>query len=177
MVDFLPALPTPVLSLTAGENSIDLSWTESEGATAYEVYRYSSDEGAENSKLIYSTEAATGTAYTDTDVTPEVPYYYYVIACAYADGQEVNSSNPSQTVWAMASAGHTGDYVYEDEAAEITITESPQGTIFRETAVLAGTVDRAGRNQSVCKRRNGFGAGGKCRRKLPFQSDSGGRQK
>ena len=44
----------------------------------------------------------------------------------------------------MASAGHTGDYVYEDEAAEITITESPQGTIFRETAVLAGTVDRAG---------------------------------
>ncbi len=144
VVDFLPALPTPVLSLTAGENSIDLSWTESEGATAYEVYRYSSDEGAENSKLIYSTEAATGTAYTDTDVTPEVPYYYYVIACAYADGQEVNSSNPSRTVWAMASAGHTGDYVYEDEAAEITITESPQGTIFRETAVLAGTVDRAG---------------------------------
>ena len=119
-----------MLSLTAGENSIDLSWTDSEGATAYEVYRYSSDEGAENSKLIYSTEAATGTAYTDTDVTPEVPYYYYVIACAYADGQEVNSSNPSRTVWAMASAGHTGDYVYEDEAAEITITESPQGTIF-----------------------------------------------
>ena len=37
IVDFLPALPTPVLSLTAGENSIDLSWTDSEGATAYEV--------------------------------------------------------------------------------------------------------------------------------------------
>ena len=26
-----------------------------------------------NSKLIYSTEAANGTAYTDTDVTQEVP--------------------------------------------------------------------------------------------------------
>ena len=144
IVDFLPALPTPALSLTAGENSIELSWTESEGATAYEVYRYSSDEGPENSKLIYSTETAAGTVYTDTETAPEVPYYYYVIAWEYLDGRPVNSSNPSQTVWAMASAGHTGDYVYEDEAAVITVSERPDGTIFRESAVLAGTVDRAG---------------------------------
>lgn len=143
-IDFLPALPTPVVAAAAEADSVRLSWTESEGATAYEVYRYSSDEGEDNAKMVFETTDAAVTSYTDINVTPEVPYYYFVTARQYADEVEVNSSNPSETVWAMASAGHTGDYVYEDEAAVINVTVCPDSTIFRETFSLGGTVDRAG---------------------------------
>lgn len=113
VADYLPALPTPVVTLNAGTDAIDISWTESEGATAYEVYRYSSDEGAENPKLVFMTYSASTTSWQDTEVEQEVPYYYFVVAYQYEErpivgNVEVNSSNPSEPVWAMASAGHTG---------------------------------------------------------------------
>lgn len=181
-LNFLPALPTPVVALTAHENSIDVSWTASKEATEYKIYRYSSDEGAENAKVVYiadstgaevvegSTSGETNSladttfSWIDNTVEQEVPYYYYVIAYQYGaaggegteggtgteegtgtDGaEELNSSNPSETVWAMASAGHTGDYVYEDEAAGITLTRCPDETIFQSNISIGGTVDRAG---------------------------------
>ena len=68
-----------------------------------------------------------------------MPYYYYVIAKS-AD----NSSNPSETVWTMVSAGHTGDYAHEDKAAVITITDCPPATVFQNAINISGTVDRAG---------------------------------
>lgn len=141
-LDFLPALPTPVVTLTAHENSIDVSWTTFQGATQYEIYRYSSDEGAENAKVVYTADSTDATlSWTDTDVEKEVPYYYYVIS--YQE-EPSNSSNPSEAVWAMASAGHTGDYVYEDEAAKITLTKCPDATVFQSNISIGGTVDRAG---------------------------------
>lgn len=171
--DFLPALTTPVVTLTGNDTSIDVSWTASEGATEYEIYRYSSDEGADKAQVVYTADstgaavvegntsgaadsaADTGTdaafVWTDTTVKQEVPYYYYVIAYQYGDGSTgtdgrtlINSSNPSETVWAMASAGHTGAYVYEDEAAKITLTECPDETVFQNNISIGGTVDRAG---------------------------------
>lgn len=148
--DFLPALPTPVLKTTAAAASIDLSWEAVDGATSYDIYRYSSDEGAENAAVLTTVQAAQSTggklSYTDTDVTPEVPYYYYVIAYQYEAGSEnpVNSSNPSATVWALPTAGHTGDYVYEDEAAVITIDYKSPDTVYAEKVFINGTIDRAG---------------------------------
>lgn len=171
--NFLPALTTPVVTLTANAASIDVSWTASEEATEYKIYRYSSDEGADEAEVVYTADstgaavvegntsgaadsaADTGTdaafVWTDTTVKQEVPYYYYVIAYQYGDGSTgtdgrtlINSSNPSETVWAMASAGHTGAYVYEDEAAKITLTECPDETVFQNNISIGGTVDRAG---------------------------------
>ena len=149
VADYLPALPTPVVTLNAGTDAIDISWTESEGATAYEVYRYSSDEGAENPKLVFMTYSASTTSWQDAEVEQEVPYYYFVVAYQYEErpivgNVEVNSSNPSEPVWAMASAGHTGDYVYEGIAAAITLTDCPNETVSQSTITLGGTVDRAG---------------------------------
>ena len=136
-IDYLAALSTPVLTAAAdGTSSIQLSWTPSEGAVSYELYKYSSDQGAEGAVLLATVSE---TSYTDTAVGLEVPYYYYVIAKS-AD----NSSNPSETVWTVVSAGHTGDYAYEDEAAVITITGCPNSTIFQSAVTISGTVDRAG---------------------------------
>ena len=137
-IDFLAALPSPVLTAAAAADasSIQLTWTPVEEAVSYELYRYSSDQGAENAVLL---AAVSGTSYTDTNVELEVPYYYYVIAKS-AD----NSSNPSETVWTVVSAGHTGDYAHEDEAAVITITDCPSETVFQNAVTISGTVDRAG---------------------------------
>lgn len=136
--DFLPALENIVLTAEASANSIDLSWTAVDEATYYEIYRYSSDEGAENAKLLY-TENSGKLSYVDSEVTAEVPYYYYIIAKS-----AVNSSNPSATVWALPTAGHTGDYVYEDEAAVITIDYKSPDTVYAEKVFINGTIDRAG---------------------------------
>lgn len=136
--NFIPALPTPTLTATAAADtsSIQLAWTPSEGAVSYELYKYSSDQGAEGAVLLATVSE---TSYTDTAVELEVPYYYYVIAKSAG-----NSSNPSETVWTVVSAGHTGDYAYEDEAAVITITGCPNSTIFQSAVTISGTVDRAG---------------------------------
>lgn len=136
--DFLPALENIVLTAEASANSIDLSWTAVDEATYYEIYRYSSDEGAENAKLLY-TENSGKISYVDSEVTAEVPYYYYIIAKS-----AVNSSNPSATVWALPTAGHTGDYVYEDEAAVITIDYKSPDTVYAEKVFINGTIDRTG---------------------------------
>lgn len=137
-IDFLAALPTPTLTAAAAADasSIQLTWTPVEEAVSYELYRYSSDQGVENAAVLAT---VSGTSYTDTNVELEVPYYYYVIAKS-AD----NSSNPSETVWTMVSAGHTGDYAHEDEAAVITITDCPSATVFQNAITISGTVDRAG---------------------------------
>lgn len=78
--NFLPALPTPVVTLDAGETSIRVSWTSSAGATRYEIYRYSSDEGPDGAVLVHTINAASGAAnemeWVDENVTQEVSYYY-----------------------------------------------------------------------------------------------------
>ncbi len=137
-LNYLAALPSPVLTVAsaADASSIQLAWTPSEGAVSYELYKYSSDQGAEGAVLLATVSE---TSYTDTAVELEVPYYYYVIAKSAG-----NSSNPSETVWTVVSAGHTGDYAYEDEAAVITITGCPNSTIFQSAVTISGTVDRAG---------------------------------
>lgn len=138
VANFIPPLPTPTLTAAAAADasSIQLTWTPVEEAVSYELYRYSSDQGVENAAVLAT---VSGTSYTDTNVELEVPYYYYVIAKS-AD----NSSNPSETVWTMVSAGHTGDYAHEDKAAVITITDCPPATVFQNAINISGTVDRAG---------------------------------
>ena len=184
VTDYLPALPTPVVTLEAHESSIDVSWTRSKGATDYKIYRYSSDEGPGQAKVVYTisdpADAAGGAeslTWTDTSVTQEVPYYYYVTAHQYSTdtGQqtEVNSSNPSATVWAMASAGHTGEYVYEDASAGINLTECPDDTVTQLTVAFGGTADRAGtlsvRVNDVEQGKKTVAAGGTFRLVLPVE--------
>lgn len=130
------ALDTPVVTATADKTSIKLDWAKDSNATKYAIYRYSYDEGAGNAQLI---NVVTDNTYTDTSVVAEMPYYYYVVS-----KNTTNESSPSATVWAVATPGHTGDYVYENEATEIFITKKSYDTVFGGKATLEGIVDRAG---------------------------------
>ena len=128
----LAALAKPVVTITGNAESISLSWNAVEGASSYEIYRYSYDETAEGKQLLTT---ITTTSYADSAVELEVPYYYEVKAVSAS-----NYSPLSATVWAVPSAGHTGDYVYEDEATEIFITKKSYDTVFNGSVVLEGNV-------------------------------------
>ncbi len=132
------ALAKPEVTATAAASSVALDWQDVEQAEYYLVYRYSYDEGAEGATQIAK---VTASDYTDTAVTAEVPYYYYVKAVSDTAS---NESPFSETVWVVPTAGHTSEYVYEDEATEITLTKKSYDTVFNGEISLAGVVSEAG---------------------------------
>lgn len=134
-VEIVAALASPVVTVStvSPADKVNLSWTVSPQATSYEVYRRSSDET--KSTLIAT---VTGTSYTDTSVTAEVPYYYYVIAKS-AD----NFSNPQEEVWTLPTAGTTGEYQYDD--AVIAITKKSYDTVFSDKVTIEGIVTAPGK--------------------------------
>ena len=134
-LDVVAALKSPVVSISSTVEKVNLSWNAVSEAVQYEVYRYSYDETADNAKLIAT---VTETAYEDKSVTAEMPYYYYVIA-----NSSDNYSNPSETVWTVPTKGHTGEYVYEDESAGITITKKSYDTVYNGKITLEGVVEKA----------------------------------
>lgn len=129
------ALKSPELTLSSVSpaDKVLLSWTVSPQATSYEVYRRSADE-TKATKIA----AVTGTSYTDTAVTAEVPYYYYIIAKS-AD----NTSNPPKEVWTLPTAGASGEYTYED--AVIAITKKSYDTVFKDKVTIEGLVTAPGK--------------------------------
>ena len=134
-----PALDKPVLSTLSTSDKINVAWDKVNEADTYEVYRYSYDETSDNAKLIATVSECT---YEDSDVEAEMPYYYYVIAYSHIDGKIDNYSNPSDSVWAVPSAGHTGEYAYEDSSAGLTITRRSYNTVYDGKLTLEGVVEK-----------------------------------
>ena len=137
-ITVIAALDSPKASIASSADTVDLAWDAVDKADQYEVYRYSYDETAENaSKIATVTECA----YKDKDVTAEMPYYYYIIAYSHANGKVDNYSNPSDTLWAVPTAGHTGKYVYEDDAVKYTITKKSYDTVYNGKITIEGVVE------------------------------------
>ncbi len=134
-----PALDKPVLSILSTSDKINVAWGKVNEADTYELYRYSYDETSDNAKLIATISEC---AYEDSDVEAEMPYYYYVIAYSHIDGRIDNYSNPSDSVWAVPSAGHTGEYAYEDSSAGLTITRRSYNTVYDGKLTLEGVVEK-----------------------------------
>ena len=131
----IAALPSPAVSVANQGSSLKLTWNAVPEALRYEVWRYSFDETEAGSRMIAE---VTETSYEDTAVEQNMPYYYAVKAYS-AD----NYSNLSERVWAVAYTDRTGEYVYEDEAAGLTITRKSYDTAYQEEIVLEGIVEKA----------------------------------
>ncbi|NEW09338.1 exoglucanase [Paenibacillus sp. SYP-B3998] len=93
----VPAAPT-VLTATAGNAQVELSWIASNGATSYNVKRATTSGGP------YTTVATgiSGTSYTNTGLTNGTTYYY-VVSAANSAGESLNSAQVS----AMPQSGVT----------------------------------------------------------------------
>lgn len=140
----LGAMEKPVVEIAATASSISLKWQVINGTEYYQVYRYSFDEGEDAATCV--AERLTTNSYTDTNVEQEMPYYYQVKAVS----DSANNSSPlSDTVWQVPTAGHSGDYVYEDEATEIFISKKSYDTVFTNQVVLEGSVYGDGKLEAV----------------------------
>lgn len=68
--------PTGLTAVSNRDNEIDLAWDAVEGASGYEIYRYTEDAAKE----LLAVRNASQTSYTDTDVDGGVTYCYDVYA-------------------------------------------------------------------------------------------------
>ena len=82
----------PVVSASAGDQRVTLTWTAVTGATSYNVRR--SDDGGASYTLIQP--AVPGTSYTDNFVTNGVTYFYQVSA-SFPGGEAPDSTPVSAT--------------------------------------------------------------------------------
>jgi fibronectin type 3 domain-containing protein len=83
-----PSVPSG-LSATAGNGSVNLSWSPSSGATSYNVKRATTSGGP------YSQVGApTAAAYSDTSVSNGT-HYYYVVSALDSAGESANSAQVS----------------------------------------------------------------------------------
>ena len=85
------------LTAAAGDTQVSLTWDSASGATNYTIMRAAIQGGP------YAAIAAdvTETAYTDTDVTNGITYYYVVVA-VNDDGESTYSNEASATPAAPA---------------------------------------------------------------------------
>ena len=133
------ALEKPVVEHEIKDGKIVLTWQEVAGAEYYVVYRYSSDEGADNAVVV--AQKLTTNTYTDSNVKEDVPYYYYVKAVTETND---NESPFSEVVWDIVASERDGDYVYEEEASKIAITKKSYDTVFKNQVVIEGKVYEEG---------------------------------
>lgn len=137
ITDYQAPLAQAELTAAGSKSKVELSWNAVEGASSYDVYR---KLGSDGEAVLVKTTAEI--AFTDTDVVEEEPYYYYVVA-----KNDKNTSNPSATMQVLTSDGHTGAYVYENEATKLTVAYKSNDTVFDDNALLVLTADEAGTAQ------------------------------
>ena len=152
-INVIAALDSVVLNISSTADKVNLTWDTVNKATEYDIYRYSYDDTQDNAKKIATVNKC---EYEDSDVAAEMPYYYYAVANSYLNGVLDNWSNPSETVWTVPSAGHTSDYVYEDEAVGFTITKRSYNTVYDGKLTIEGVVEK---QANVTLKINGTEAG------------------
>lgn len=78
-------------SVSQDQTQVALSWTETPGAQGFEVFR--SNGNASNYELVQRIEQSNVLAWTDTGLSKDAEYKYYVRAYCVTDGQTVYSAN------------------------------------------------------------------------------------
>jgi dextranase len=122
----VPAVPTPPpgvpanLTAAAGNAQITLAWSNSSGATTYDLYRAIAS-GAEGSTA-YKT-GITATSYTDAGLTNGTPYFY-TVAAVNSGGVSSQSNEATATPSAGVIAGVTTDLSRYTPGTTATITVS-----------------------------------------------------
>ena len=128
------------LAATGGNSQITLDW-DNLGTATYTVYRSLTEVGGYTAV----SGVLTDSNYTDTTVTNETTYYYYVTSTA--DGSE---SGPSATVSAAAFTAITGSTLYahydatnsgsvQVTGSDVTGWNDLSGNAFNATAAGTGT--------------------------------------
>jgi hypothetical protein len=113
-----PAAPASLTATLVGANQIDLSWTDSSGATRYHIYRATTSGGP-------YTQIGTrsGNTFSDIGLISCTTYYYVVRAAKH----ETCESGNSVQVAAITAGGYSLLNVVKSGNGIGTITSSPSG--------------------------------------------------
>ncbi|RKP44493.1 hypothetical protein D7Z26_26650 [Cohnella endophytica] len=95
-----PNTPTGLQASASGTASIDLSWTASNDATGYNVYRSTTQNGTY--MLLNTTAPVTGTSYSDTGLSAGTTYYYKVTS-VNSEGESGYSTAANATTTATST--------------------------------------------------------------------------
>ena len=114
-------IPTPPTDVTASNGGytgkVHLTWTDSEGAATYEVYRNTNENPVDAEQL---TNDHPGSPFDDTTAEPGITYFYWVKACnsvgcsdfSFPDSGWWAETLPMPPVGLTASKGHYTDRVH-----------------------------------------------------------------
>jgi len=119
----IPSAPTGLYYTSVTSNSVSLSWSPSQYASGYNVYRSTNET---NFSKISSTS---NTYYTDTNLSPSMTYYYEITA--YNSSGESGYSNPITVTISQGQYGiiNGSVNVYTGQSAFISSVPVQQSTI------------------------------------------------
>ena len=124
-----PAVPQNLQAVVYGANGICLTWTESSGATQYNVYRYN---GTKQDYVYIGT--ALKAAYYDGDRAAGVTYYYKVNAVRKSDGftyvSDLSASASAKAVGVPAVPQNVKAAPYGEKGVRLTWTASSGATQY-----------------------------------------------
>jgi fibronectin type 3 domain-containing protein/sarcosine oxidase gamma subunit len=104
-----PASPTGLMA-TAGNTQVALSWSASDGATTYNLYRGTSSGGEGTSPIVTGIST---TSYTNTGLTNGTDYYYKVAAVnsygtsGYSNEANATPTSTTNTAWVTGTTTGT----------------------------------------------------------------------
>ena len=117
--------PSDVSASTDLMDKIELSWTEVEKANIYYIYRSASKEG----EYEYTGFTYAGT-YTDTDIAPQIPYWYKVHASDIETNNESEGSTPAEG---------NSDHEFSWNQPVVAVTGAAQARLAIDTAAAGLT--------------------------------------
>jgi len=129
-----PVAPAGLTATAASNSSISLAWAASAGATTYTVYRSTSATGT-----FSSIGTAGNISYSDTGLTPNTAYYYYVTATNAAGTSAASSTVTATTMVLPIPAAPTGLTATPASSSSITLawtasTNATSYTVSRSTS-------------------------------------------
>jgi pectin methylesterase-like acyl-CoA thioesterase len=153
-VSYIKPLDKPVVTVAEESGKAKISWTASEGATTYDIYKADSYTSIGSASKI-TTESTT--SYTDSAVKAG-PYYYYVVA-----KNDNNTSNPSEyaaviiggintgatTINLSSKITLTGKLVCENDASVISF-DAVNDMVTTDSQTVSGSVNEAGTIYATC---------------------------
>jgi hypothetical protein len=132
-----PSTPSGFAASASSSSQIDLSWTQTSGATSYDIYRSASSGGtftrvSESDPTVSSGSTVT---YSDTGLTASTSYYYKITSLN-TSGESSASSEVTATTSAAAQASSGGG------GSPVSSTPTSTAGQVAATPSLGGTVSK-----------------------------------
>jgi hypothetical protein len=124
---------TPVVTLTAGNNSAGLAWASSGAGVVYDVYR---NETSCNAGFIKVANNVSTTSFTDAAVANGTTYFYQIVA--HPSATEACGGTPSTCQSVIPAGTVTPDFTISASPAALTVLQGAAGNSTVSTTAING---------------------------------------